>query len=167
MLNVSLLNHSSAQTLPLALDLSLVQTFDYYTGIVFKAVSFQDNQSYILAEGGRYDRLLGLYHPQGKTSPGIGFSLSIEDLHSCLLSTKNLPAQPPTSNWLVIPTIPTAQAAAYQYARQLREENNSLRVELDLGGRSPAEVRDYARARRIKNLAWLQKDGTVKIEALI
>lgn len=163
----SLLNHSSAQTLPLALDLSLVQTFDYYTGIVFKAVSFQDNQSYILAEGGRYDQLLGLYHPQGKTSPGIGFSLSIEDLHSCLLSHNNLPAQPPTSNWLVIPTTPTAQAAACQYARQLREQNNSLRVELDLGGRSPEGVRDYARACRIENLAWIQEDGTVKIETLI
>ncbi len=162
----SLLKHSSAKSLPLALDLSLVQTFDYYTGIVFKAVSFQDNQSYILGEGGRYDRLLGLYHPQGKTSPGIGFSLSIEDLHSCLLSTNNLPTQPPASNWLVIPTTPTVQTVAFQYARQLRNENKLLRVELDLGGRSPEGVRDYARACRIENLAWIQEDETVKIETL-
>ena len=163
---LSLLNDSSPQKLPLALDLSLVQTFDYYTGIVFKAVSFQDNQSYILGEGGRYDQLLGLYHPQGKTSPGIGFSLNIEDLHSCLLTTDNLPKQAPRSNWLVIPTTSSVQIAALKYARQLRIKDNSLRVELDLGGRSPDKIREYARDCRIDHLAWIQEDGNPRLETL-
>ncbi|MEM7761846.1 MAG: ATP phosphoribosyltransferase regulatory subunit, partial [Cyanobacteria bacterium P01_A01_bin.40] len=101
---MELLDSACEKPLPLTLDLSLLQTFDYYTGIVFKAVSFQDHQSYVLAEGGRYDNLLGLYDPQGQTSPGIGFSLSIEDLHSCLLSTDRLPQQAPSSDCLVIPT---------------------------------------------------------------
>ena len=146
--------------------MSLVQTFDYYTGIVFKAVSFQDNQSYILGEGGRYDQLLGLYHPQGKTSPGIGFSLNIEDLHSCLLTTDNLPKQAPRSNWLVIPTTSSVQIAALKYARQLRIKDNSLRVELDLGGRSPDKIREYARDCRIDHLAWIQEDGNPRLETL-
>ncbi|MDJ0691022.1 MAG: ATP phosphoribosyltransferase regulatory subunit [Xenococcaceae cyanobacterium MO_188.B32] len=83
---VDLLDRSSQVSISLTLDLSLVQTIDYYTGIVFEVVSDRDNQSYIIGQGGRYDRLLGLYHPQGETSPGIGFAFNIEDLHSCLLT---------------------------------------------------------------------------------
>ena len=161
---IELLDSSSERPLPLTLDLSLLQTIDYYTGIVFKAVSFQDHQSYILAKGGRYDRLLGLYDPQGKTSPGIGFSFSIEDLHSCLLSTNRLPQQVPSSDCLLIPSTKAAEAAAFQYARQLRDD--SMRVELELSDRNPAAIVQYARTCRIKKLIWIEADGTSKTETL-
>ncbi len=163
---ISLLNNSSPTPLPLTLDLSLLQTFDYYTGIVFKAVCFQGNQSYLLGEGGRYDRLLGLYHPQGETSPGIGFSLNIEDLHSCLLTTDRLPQQTPASNYLVVATTPQVESKAFQYARQLRHQGELTRVEIDLGGRSEAEIKEYARSCRIERLIWLQEDGSERIEVL-
>jgi ATP phosphoribosyltransferase regulatory subunit len=162
---IELLNCSSSQPLPLTLDLSLLQTFDYYTGIVFKAVSFQDHQSYVLAEGGRYDQLLGLYDPQGKTSPGIGFSLSIEDLHSCLLATNKLPQQAPSSDCLVIPTALTLASAALQYARQLRQEQ-SVKAEVELSDRPEAEVRQYAKTCRIQQLIWIEADGVARIEKL-
>ncbi|MGL6344391.1 MAG: ATP phosphoribosyltransferase regulatory subunit, partial [Waterburya sp.] len=163
---IELLNNSCDSSLPLTLDLSLLQTFDYYTGIVFKAVSFQDQQSYILAEGGRYDQLLGLYHPQGKSSPGIGFSLYIEDLHSCLLSTEKLPQQAPTSDCLIIPTNSQVEAIALKYARQLRSEDDSARVEIDLGERSEAAIKQYAQTCRIKQLIWIEADGTPRVENL-
>ena len=161
---IELLDSSSEQPLPLTLDLSLLQTFDYYTGIVFKAVSLQDHQSYVVAQGGRYDQLLGLYDPQGKTSPGIGFSLSIEDLHSCLLSSDKLPQQAPNSDCLVVPTSTAASAAALQYARELRAK--SLKVEIELSDRPAAETRQYAQSCRIQQLVWIEADGTSKIEEL-
>jgi ATP phosphoribosyltransferase regulatory subunit len=163
---IGLLNESSPIPLPLTLDLSLLQTFDYYTGIVFKAVSFQDNQSYVLGEGGRYDRLLGLYDPQGNTAPGIGFSLSIEDLHSCLLTTDRLPQEVPPSDYLVIATTPQAEVAAFQYARQLRQKESRVKIELELGERSPDKVRQYASTCRIKHLVWIDSDGNSTIEVL-
>lgn len=163
---IELLNSSSSKPLPLTLDLSLLQTFDYYTGIVFKAVSFQDYQSYILAEGGRYDQLLQLYDPQGQTSPGIGFSLSIEDLHSCLLSTEILPQQAPSNDCLVIPMTTEVTTHALKYARQLRNEDNSVRVELELGDRTSAEIKQYAKTCRIKQLIWIDADGNPQVETL-
>jgi ATP phosphoribosyltransferase regulatory subunit len=164
---IELLNSSSPKPLPLTLDLSLLQTFDYYTGIVFKAVSFQDHQSYVLAEGGRYDQLLGLYDPQGKTSPGIGFSLFIEDLHSCLLSTKVLPQQSPSSDCLVVPMSQEkeVEAIALNYARRLRTDN-SLKVELELSDRSEAAIKQYAQTCRIKQLVWIDTDGSSRVENL-
>ncbi len=163
---IELLNSSTPQPLPLTLDLSLLQTFDYYTGIVFKAVSFQDYQSYVLAEGGRYDQLLGLYDPQGQTSPGIGFSLSIEDLHSCLLTTEMLPQQAPCNDCLVIPTTDEVKMTALKYARQLRNQDNSLRVELELSDRTEAAIKQYAKTCRIKQLIWIEADGNPRIEDL-
>ncbi len=161
---IDLLDHSSP--VPITLDLSLVQTLDYYTGIVFEVVSYQGNQSHIIGQGGRYDRLLGLYHPQGETSPGIGFAFNIEDLHSCLLPTGQLPQQTLASDWLVIPQTPQANGAAFIHAQKLRNAQPTVRVELDLGGRSSEEIKEYARTCRIKNLVWIQEDGTAITESI-
>jgi ATP phosphoribosyltransferase regulatory subunit len=161
---LELLDRISPQPLPITLDLSLLQTFDFYTGIVFEVVSRQNNQSYILGKGGRYDRLLGIYHPEAKSYPGIGFAFNIEDLHACLLPTAKLPSTTPANEWLVIPTSKEAEAAAFIYAQKLRNSESVVRVELDLGGRSAPEVKTYARACRISRLAWIQADGSPVIE---
>lgn len=163
---VELLKDSSSEPLPLILDLSLVQTIDYYTGIIFEVVSVTDTNTYVLSKGGRYDHLLELYHPQQQSSPGIGFALSLEDLHACLLSSPQLPQETPGSEWLVIPETRHSEAAAFIYAQKLRNSANLLRVEVDLDGSSPDQVRRYARYRGIPQLAWIKADGTVVIEVL-
>ena len=157
---------SQSPQIPLILDLSLIQTIDYYTGIVFEVVSDTEAQTRILGQGGRYDQLLGLYHPQGETIPGIGFALNIEDLHQVLLFTKQLPQQTPASNWLVVPEVPEAYTAAFTYAEKLRNSPHLVRVEMDLGGRDPDTIREYARHRRIHQIAWLKAEGLPIIEPL-
>ncbi|ELS01421.1 ATP phosphoribosyltransferase, regulatory subunit [Xenococcus sp. PCC 7305] len=158
---VDLIKRSSTHPIPLTLDLSLLQTFDYYTGMVFEAVSFEQNQSYLLGQGGRYDQLLGLYSPQNETAPGIGFSLNIEDIHASLASTNKLPQQVKASDWLVIPETAAAAIAAFDYADKLRNSQPGIRVETELGDRSPEEIRNYAKTCRIENLVWVKPDGTV------
>lgn len=162
---IASIEQTSTIPISITLDLSLLQTIDYYTGIVFEAISLSGDRSYILGRGGRYDRLLKLYDPQGKTSPGIGFAFSIEELHSSLLTTNSLPQQPPASDWLVIPRNEEAQIAAVKYAESLRHSQPDLRVELDLGDRSSEAIREYALS-RIKNLAWVAADGTVTEETV-
>lgn len=152
---------------PLILDLSLIQTFDYYTGIVFEVVSQSETDQRILGQGGRYDQLLGLYDPQGQSRPGIGFSLNIEDLHQVLLSSEQLPKATPTSDWLVVSETPQAYAAALAYAQQLRESSDLVRVELELGDRTtPEAARNYARDRQIQQIAWVKADGSTVVEAV-
>jgi ATP phosphoribosyltransferase regulatory subunit len=163
---VELLNDTCTTPLPLILDLSLIQTFDYYTGIVFEVVSDTGSQARTLGQGGRYDQLLGLYHPQGQNYPGIGFSLNIEDLHQVLMSSTQLPRQTPASDWLVVAATPQAEAAAFAYARKLRNSQDLVRVEMDLGGREPADIREYARRRRISRIAWVKTEGATEIEII-
>ena len=156
----------SEKKFPLILDLSLIQTIDYYTGIVFEVVNDTESQARVLGRGGRYDQLLGLYHPQGENIPGIGFGLNIEDLYQLLLSTQQLPQVTPASNWLVVPETPSANAAAFAHAQKLRDSTDLVRVEIDLGGRDADAIREYARDRGIAQIAWIKADGSPKIELL-
>jgi ATP phosphoribosyltransferase regulatory subunit len=156
----------SEQKFPLILDLSLIQTIDYYTGIVFEVVNDTESQARVLGRGGRYDQLLGLYHPQGENIPGIGFGLSIEDLYQVLLSTQQLPQVTPASDWLVVPETPSANAFAFAYAQQLRNSTDLVRVEMDLGGRDAEAIRQYASDRGIAQIAWIKADGSPTIESL-
>lgn len=156
----------SSSNFPLILDLSLIQTIDYYTGIVFEVVSDSEGQARVLGSGGRYDRLLGLYHPQGENIPGIGFALNIEDLYQIIQSTQQLPQNPPASDWLVVPETANADAAAFAYAQKLRYAGDMVRVEIDLGGRDAEAIRQYASDRNITQIAWIKADGSPVIESL-
>jgi len=100
-----------SQHLPLILDLSLIQTLDYYTGIVFEVVSDIEAQTRILGQVVAMTTVR-LYH---HNIPGIGFALNIEDLQQVLLFTNQLPKHSPASNcWLYQRTF--AYAAAFAYA---------------------------------------------------
>ena len=136
------------------LDLSLLQTLAYYTGIVFQAVAGGE----IIALGGRYDRLHALYSPQQVEQPGIGFTLLPDTL------LRLLPPDPQTEEMgckrLVVPLVPAGIPAALALAARWRE---SEAVELELLDRAPEEIEAYARQCRIPEIAWVQADGSYHI----
>jgi len=148
------------------LDLSLIKTFDYYTGIIFEVVSSIDNQARVIGSGGRYDQLLGLYHPQGKNIPGTGFALFIEDLYHVLLTSGQLPQTTPASNWLVVPENNSAIASAFTYAEKLRSSTHLVRVEMELREYDVSSVQEYARHKGIAQIAWIKADGSKIIESV-
>ena len=161
---IELLQHSQVN-LTLILDLSLIQPFDYYTGLVFEVVSAVSGNR-VLAQGGRYDQLLSLYHPQGDSCPGIGFVFNIEDLHQLLLPTGQLPMQTPGSDRLIVPTTPAAYAAAFAYAHRLRQAEPLLQVEVELNGGTAEAIHQYAQRRRIRAIVWVSETGEAKTETL-
>ncbi|MEB3228588.1 MAG: ATP phosphoribosyltransferase regulatory subunit [Synechocystis sp.] len=158
---LSLVQESNGGPLPLVLDLSWLQSFDYYTGMVFQAVSRQAEQCYVLGQGGRYDQLLSQYHPQKHAFPGTGFSFNIEDLHQCLLGSDRLPTETAVIDYLICPVDAPAEGAAFRYAQQLRLHNPDRRVELDLGGRTPAELIAYGEQMGIGEIVWINAEGQI------
>ena len=148
------------------LDLSLLQSYDYYTGIVFDVVSA--NGQHVLAQGGRYDELLSSYHPQGESIPGIGFSMNIQDIHQVLQTKEVLPQRTRRSHYLVVPETVEAIHQAFVQASQLRTETGEERqnVQVELMKRSPQEVVTYAKEREIAKIAWVNDQGSVRIETL-
>lgn len=151
---------------PIVLDLSLIQTFDYYTGIVFEVVSQTKNQVRVIGRGGRYDTLLSHYHPQGENIPGIGFVFLIDDLYEVLTASQQLPQTLPVTNWLVVPQTANAYAAAFNYAAKLRNSDHLVRVEIDFGDRNPDGVREYARSRQITQIVWIEDNGNPVLETV-
>lgn len=150
----------------ITLDLSLIQTFDYYTGIVFIVVSDSHSGSRVLGRGGRYDQLLGLYHPQGETKPSIGFSLTIEELHQVLLDMGELPSDIPSGDCLVVPKTPQAEVAAFAYAQDLRQSQDAqVQMELSISDDLLA-LRESARRRGITKIAWVDEQGNPTLEVI-
>lgn len=151
----------------LVLDLSLIETFNYYTGIVFEVVCPTDSETHLLGKGGRYDRLLELYHPQRQPCPGIGFSLNIEELQQLLIKGDRLPHSTPSSDWLVVARTPQAHAAAFTHAQHLRQQDPQLRVELSLAETADADnVRSHASQLRIPQIAWVDAQGNADVETV-
>jgi ATP phosphoribosyltransferase regulatory subunit len=151
----------------LILDLSLIQSFDYYTGIVFEVIANTPQGRQVVGKGGRYDNLLGVYDPKGQSYPGIGFMFSIDSLHQALLPTAHLPETTPASDWLVVPVTPLAVNAAFAYAETIRDSVALVRVEMYLEPADDREcIRDRARARQISRIAWITEGDSPDIETV-
>ncbi|MFQ3680095.1 MAG: ATP phosphoribosyltransferase regulatory subunit, partial [Pseudanabaenaceae cyanobacterium] len=144
----------------LYLDLSTIETFDYYTGIVFQVVS----GNAVVGRGGRYDRLLGLYHPQGKTYPGIGFCLHLEELQKALQAV--LPQQTLVPRWVIVPSTAADIPQAFARAAAIRQDRLDTVVEVYVDRHPPDTVRQRARARGIPRLVWVTGD-TFCVESLV
>ena len=159
--------HPNTQIPSFILDLSLIRPFNYYTGIVFEVINQTDTGYNILGQGGRYDELLGTYHPQGKGVPGIGFVVNLDPIQKLLIPRGHLPQHTPKSDWLVVPKSAGAAVAAFAHAQRIRESTNLVRVEVALAGHaSPEHTHAYAKQCGIKQLAWIDEDGTPTIEAV-
>ncbi|CAL8264387.1 unnamed protein product [Lota lota] len=78
-------------------DLSLARGLDYYTGIIYEAVLTQGGvvpptgdgpkaevSVGSVAGGGRYDGLVGMFDPKGRTVPCVGVSIGIERIFSIM-----------------------------------------------------------------------------------
>ena len=64
----------------LMVDFSIMNTFDYYTGVVFEA--YAPGLGIPLGSGGRYDRMIEAY---GKKSPAAGFACNLDRVMLALL----------------------------------------------------------------------------------
>merc|ERR550532_906325 len=68
-------------------DLSLARGLDYYTGVIYEAVLGGDEEEVLVgsvAGGGRYDGLVGMFDPKGRSVPCVGVSIGIERLFSIM-----------------------------------------------------------------------------------
>lgn len=63
----------------ISVDLGMVSSLNYYTGIVFRAYTFGTGAS--IADGGRYNSLIQQF---GKDAPSVGFAIIIDGLMTAL-----------------------------------------------------------------------------------
>nr|MDD6335405.1 ATP phosphoribosyltransferase regulatory subunit [bacterium] len=111
----------------LSLDLGLVPSLQYYTGVIFRGLATGVGEP--ILSGGRYDDLLASF---GRDLPATGFAVDIPRLLAALEARGALEAPP--SAPVVIGYAPGRRAQAQAYARTLRERGTRAVVQPGLDG---------------------------------
>lgn len=141
------------------IDLCVVRSHEYYTGIAFE-VDVRDNgfTHVEVGGGGRYDRLVGNFMPEGDgyTVPATGFAFGLERLVAVLDSLRLLDRDSAAAGAVSLRAgsadvliVPEAGSAGYQAAARLAEaiREQGSRVDVYLGNAESA--RRYASVRGI------------------
>ena len=68
----------------ISIDLGLLNMYDYYTGVLFRAYTFGSGDA--VMKGGRYDNLVKEF---GNDTPAIGFGISLDELMFARSDQKN------------------------------------------------------------------------------
>ncbi len=107
----------------ITLDLGLVRTMDYYTGMVFEG--YTAGMGYPICGGGRYDQLLGHFGPE---QPAVGFALNLEHLMEVLQRIRRLPA---ISGFTYAAYEEGSRKRAFAAASELRGEGQKVIVDIE------------------------------------
>jgi ATP phosphoribosyltransferase regulatory subunit len=118
----------------LSIDLGLLQSMDYYSGITFKGISTTIGQP--LLAGGRYDNLLLEF---GKAVPATGFALGIK--RTLLALEKQDALLPLPGIDYVISSSNTMRKKAYELLRAMQSEGKRVELALAL---DQARLEQYA-----------------------
>ena len=137
-------------------DLSMINGYDYYTGIVFSGYSYGTGNP--LVKGGRYNNLLSQF---GLDAPSIGFSIYVDELMNSLnrqgieFKSENEPA-------LIIYTIEN-QKSAVHLARKLREKGVIAQLIRKSKRHEEDEYMSYSDTYDVGKVYILQNENTVRI----
>jgi ATP phosphoribosyltransferase regulatory subunit len=133
-----------------SLDLGMLQSLNYYTGIIFKGFTY--GIGFPLLSGGRYDKVVGEF---GRQLSSTGFSLGINFVMTALLRQKkdSVPFGPD----LVVGYDDVSRGVAFAYVKDQREKK--INTELDCMNLSPDELLLYANDKGIGRAVFIDAGG--------
>ena len=135
-------------------DLSMMGSYGYYTGVVFRAYTYGTGDAVV--RGGRYDHLLEKF---GKNTPSIGFAIIVDELMSAL-NRQKITVRTGTRNLLVY------TEATEKWAVSLAGTFRSKGKNIEMIKREPEEEREvyeaYGKRSSIASILYLRDD--LKIE---
>ncbi|KDU80941.1 histidine--tRNA ligase [Chlamydia muridarum] len=118
--------------IPYKINPRLVRGLDYYTDLVFEAVTVVGDHSYALGGGGRYDELVA--QSGGPAMPAFGFGVGLERVIQTLLEQgAALPTAP--RRLRLIPMDESADAFCFSWAKHLR--HLGVATEVDWAHKKP------------------------------
>ncbi|HIT89739.1 MAG TPA: ATP phosphoribosyltransferase regulatory subunit [Candidatus Merdenecus merdavium] len=140
----------------IAFDLSMLNKYKYYTGIVFRAYTFATGDA--IVKGGRYDKLLSYF---GKDAPSIGFTVVIDELLAALMN-QNIEIPIDQNNTLILYES-EEEEFAIGLAKHFRE--TGLKVELMVA--NPEKTLDnyiaFAKRNPIGGILYVQSKDEVQV----
>ena len=143
---VSLYGYSQYVTV----DLSMLSTYSYYTGVIFRAYTYGNGEA--LASGGRYDGLVAQF---GKDAPAIGMCIVMDQLMLALERQNLLPEEKLGGLLLLYPV--ELREKAHRQAAQLRAEGKIVRMMRKSSRKELSEYEAYAKRIGAQELVLVQE----------
>ena len=140
----------------ISFDLSMINGYDYYTGIVFSGYTYGTGNPVV--KGGRYNNLLSQF---GKEAPSIGFSIYVDELMNSLTRQK-IPYVSENQNSLIVYTI-EHQESAVKLARKLRENGTVTQLIRKSKRHADDEYMVYLDTYDVGMIYMLKDENTVRI----
>ncbi|MGI6085196.1 MAG: ATP phosphoribosyltransferase regulatory subunit, partial [Acetivibrionales bacterium] len=134
-----------------SLDLGMVQSLNYYTGIVFRGYTY--GVGFPILSGGRYDRLVSKF---GRDCEATGFSLGINMVLMALESQKKQFKK--EAGGVFVTYEENARKAAAEYCRQLIM--NDCVCELDIMRKGMEESKKYAVSKGFSRFVCINNNGS-------
>ncbi len=136
-----------------SLDLGMLQSLNYYTGIIFKGFTY--GIGFPLLSGGRYDRVVGEF---GRSLPSTGFCLGINFVMTALRRQKKKPVR--YGPELLVGYDASSRTEAFAFVREQRKKK--IKTELDCMNLAPAELLAYAKEKGIPRAVFIDAAGVLQ-----
>lgn len=137
-----------------SVDLGMVQSLNYYTGVIFKG--FTHGVGFPIISGGRYDRLVSKF---GKEMPATGFSTGINLLMTAL-DKQNICVFEQKSRTF-IGYEQGMRKSAFDIGMYFRNQNEE--IEIDISQRDFAECCRYVKEKRYGGVLYVLSNGNIKV----
>lgn len=141
-------------------DLSMINGYDYYTGIVFRGFTYGTGNPVV--KGGRYNNLMSQF---GKAAPSIGFAIYVDELMNALRRQKIEMKKSPAGVAVVYNI--EDQESAVKLAASLRSEGYNTDLIRRSKKHSLDEYVEYFGAKGYSSLYEVKADGNniIKLDA--
>ena len=137
------------------IDLSMLSTYSYYTGVIFRAYTYGNGEA--LASGGRYDGLLAQF---GKEAPAIGMGIVLDQLMLALQRQHLLNEE--VLGGTIILYGADVRERAHQLAAKLRGEGKTVRLMRKSSRRNVSEYQEYATRINADEILYVQENEIQK-----
>ncbi len=132
-----------------SIDLGLLQSLEYYTGIIFKGFTY--GIGFPLFSGGRYDSLVSSF---GRDLSATGFSIGVDFLLTALRRQGQLIEQ--RSETVLIGYEAAARSAAFKLADELRAQGQ--KAVCDCENKTREAMAELAQTLSAEKVAWLDEN---------
>ncbi|HHW00163.1 MAG TPA: ATP phosphoribosyltransferase regulatory subunit [Clostridiaceae bacterium] len=138
----------------ISIDLGMVQSLNYYTGIVFRGFTY--GVGFPVISGGRYDNLVEKF---GKRCSATGFSMGV-NLLMIALEKQKIEVKKPGVQTLVCYD-KDSRKIAFKLCEELR--NQGMSVEMDVSGKNLEEIKKYAKNRKTGGIMFVRNGGEIEL----
>jgi len=137
-----------------SIDLGMVQSLNYYTGIIFRGFTY--GLGFPILSGGRYDNLVGSF---GRSCPATGFSLGINMVMTALERQKAEVEKPYIES--IVYYEKEGRKLAFNLCEELR--NQGMIIELYIGDDGIEKCKEYAIYKGIGGIIHIKNNEDIEL----